>query len=57
MTNLANFIKNKKNKEELLNDIKKEFKDSSDLIIKTINDIDVIFLESLCSSDKINEYF
>ena len=47
MTNLANFIKNKKNKEELLNDIKKEFKDSSDLIIKTINDIDVIFLESL----------
>ena len=56
MTNLANFIKNKKNKEELLNDIKKEFKDSSDLIIKTINDIDVIFLESLCSSDKINEY-
>ena len=56
MTNLANFIKNKKNKEELLNDIKKQFKDSSDLIIKTINDIDVIFLESLCSSDKINEY-
>ena len=56
MTNLANFIKNKKNKEELLNDIKKEFKDSSDLIIKTIKDIDVIFLESLCSSDKINEY-
>ncbi len=56
MTNLANFIKNKKNEEELLNDIKKEFKDSSDLIIKTINDIDVIFLESLCSSDKINEY-
>ena len=43
-------------KQELLNDIKKQFKDSSDLIIKTINDIDVIFLESLCSSDKINEY-
>lgn len=56
MTNLADFIRKEKTKEELLNEIKKEFKDSSDLIIKTIKGIDVIFLESLCSSDKINEY-
>lgn len=36
--------------------IKKEFKDSSDLIIKNINDVSVIFLESANSGDKINDY-
>ena len=55
MINLTN-IKEYKDNKELLKEIKKDFKDSSDLIIKTIKDIDVIFLESLCSSDKINEY-
>ena len=55
MINLTN-IKEYKDNKELLKEIKEEFKNSSDLIIKTIKDIDVIFLESLCSSDKINEY-
>ena len=55
MINLTN-IKEYKDNKELLKEIKEDFKDSSDLIIKTIKDIDVIFLESLCSSDKINEY-
>ena len=36
--------------------IKKEFKDSSDLIIKQINGVSVIFLESANSGDKINDY-
>ena len=36
--------------------LKLKFQNSSDLIIKTINNTDIIFLESLCSSDKINEY-
>ncbi len=55
MINLTN-IKEYKDNKELLKEIKEEFKNSSDLIIKTIKDVDVIFLESLCSSDKINEY-
>ena len=55
MINITN-IKEYKDNKELLKEIKEEFKNSSDLIIKTIKDIDVIFLESLCSSDKINEY-
>ena len=37
-------------------EIKKTFSSSTDLIVKNIKDITVIFLESLCSSDKINEY-
>lgn len=37
-------------------EIKEMFKNSSDLIIKHVKKIDVFFLESLCSSDKINEY-
>ena len=57
MTNLTKFtITHNNKKEKLLQEIKEEFKDSTDLITKTIKDIDVIFLESLCSSDKINEY-
>lgn len=33
-----------------------KFNNSSDLISKKINNIDIIYLESLCSSDKINEF-
>lgn len=40
----------------LYDKIKKEFSDSSDLKYKKINDVHVIYLESLCSSDSINEY-
>ena len=40
----------------LTKEIKKTFSSSTDLIIKNIKDITIIFLESLCSSDKINEY-
>lgn len=36
--------------------LKKEFNDSSDLKCKKINKVKVVYLESLCSSDKINEY-
>lgn len=36
--------------------LKKEFSDSSDLKYKKINKVKVVYLESLCSSDKINEY-
>lgn len=41
---------------DYLNYIKNIFQNSSDLISKKIKDIDIVFLESLCSSDKINEY-
>lgn len=36
--------------------LKKEFKNSTDLKYKEINKIKVVFLESICSSDKLNEY-
>lgn len=36
--------------------IKKELNNSSDLKVKYINDIEIIYLESLCSSNKLNEY-
>ena len=36
--------------------IKKEFNNSSDLKYKKINNINIIYLESLCSSDSINEF-
>lgn len=36
--------------------LQKEFNNSSDLIVKEVNKINIVFLESLCSSDKINEY-
>lgn len=55
MNNLTSDKKYKEN-QVLLKEIKDDFKDSSDLIIKTIKNMDIIFLESLCSSDKINEY-
>lgn len=40
----------------MVEEIKNKFNNSSDLIVKKIKNIDIIFLESLCSSDKINEY-
>ena len=40
----------------MINDIKKNFNNSSDLVIKHIRNIDIVFLESLCSSDKVNDY-
>ncbi len=36
--------------------IKKEFNDTSDLKYKVINGVNIIYLESLCSSNSINEY-
>lgn len=36
--------------------IKKEFNNSSDLIVKKIKNVTIYYLESLCSSDAINEY-
>lgn len=40
----------------LYDKIKKNFHDSGDLKYKNIGKLHVIYLESLCSSDKINEY-
>ena len=36
--------------------LQKEFFNSSDLIIKTVNNIYIIYLESVSSSDRINDY-
>ena len=36
--------------------LKKEFYNSSDLIHKRFNKVNVMYLESLCSSNKVNEY-
>ncbi|MGN1372002.1 MAG: spore germination protein [Candidatus Coprovivens sp.] len=36
--------------------LKEEFNNSTDLIHKQFNKINIIYLESLCNSDKINEY-
>ena len=36
--------------------LKKEFNNSSDLIHKRFNKVNVMYLESLCSSNKVNEY-
>ena len=40
----------------IINKIKQDFNYSSDLIIKTINNINIIYLESICDGDKINYY-
>ena len=40
----------------ILNRLKKDFNESSDLIIKQLNNIYLIYLESICDSDKINFY-
>ena len=42
--------------DKIIKRLQKDFNQSSDLIIKNINDIHIIFLESLCSSDRINDY-
>ncbi len=36
--------------------LKKDFNESGDLKHKEINNVHVVYLESLCSSDKVNEY-
>jgi hypothetical protein len=36
--------------------LKKQFNNSSDLIHKKFNKVHVVYLESLCSSNKVNEY-
>lgn len=36
--------------------LKKELNNTADLKHKTVNNVHVVFLESLCSSDKINDY-
>ena len=41
---------------KLINKIKKDYQGVSDLNILVINDITLVYLESLCSSDKINNY-
>ena len=41
---------------EIIKKIKKDFHNSSDLIIKKLNNIYIIYLESICDSDKINFY-
>ena len=41
---------------QLVDKIKNTFNNSSDLIIKNNNNIYIVYLESLCSQDKINEY-
>lgn len=41
---------------QLVDKIKNTFSNSSDLIIKNNNNIYIVYLESLCSQDKINEY-
>ena len=46
---------------KIVNKIKKEFIDNTDLVIKKVNitrfkDIYVIYLESVTGSDKVNEY-
>lgn len=40
----------------ILNKLKKDFNNSSDLIIKQLNNIYVIYLESISDSDKVNLY-
>lgn len=39
-----------------INKIKRFYNNSSDLVIKEIKGITIIYLESICSSDKINDY-
>ena len=40
----------------VISKIKYDFNNSSDLIIKNFNNTYIIYLESICDSDKINEY-
>ncbi len=41
---------------EIVKRLQKEFFYSSDLIVKTVNDIYIVYLESVASSDRINDY-
>ena len=41
---------------KLLNKLLKDFKDTPDLIIRSIKNINIIYLESISNSDKINDY-
>ncbi len=41
---------------DIIKKIEKDFFNSSDLIIKKMDNIHIIYLESLCDSDKVNEY-
>ena len=36
--------------------LKKDFNNTSDLIHKKVNKIDIVYLESLCASNKVNEF-
>lgn len=45
-----------KNMNKIVERLQKEFFNSSDLIIKTVNNIYIIYLESVSSSDRINDY-
>lgn len=36
--------------------LKKDFNGSSDLIVKRINNVTIVFLESICDSNKLNEF-
>lgn len=47
---------NTKNMDNILRQLKNDFQDNNDLIIKKMRNFYVIFLDSLCSQDKINEY-
>ena len=40
----------------IVDKLKKQFRESSDLIVKNINNVTIIFLESLCDSNKLNEF-
>ena len=41
---------------KLINNIKNSFNNSSDLIIKKINNIYLIYLQSICDTEKINDF-
>ena len=40
----------------MIKKLQKQFNNSSDLIVKKINNINVMFLESVCDSNKLNEF-
>ena len=40
----------------ILSKLKKQFNNSSDLVVKKINNITICFLESVCDSNKLNEF-
>jgi len=40
----------------MIKKLQKQFNNSSDLIVKKINNINIMFLESVCDSNKLNEF-